>query len=191
MYSPFQKKYALIALFSALLFSGGVFAAENLPVNKHIFIDGQPLTAKERAIIDSGIKKFSFHGEAESVSLLEAEGYRIYLYGYLKNVPVVAVQFTMEYGNGERQYLMVFNRKTKKLSPPRKIGGAGYRKIAIYDIEEKNVILACAKFYGPNDPLPSPSVDGTTRFAYDFNKMIEENGTLVNDDSHPKTCIPQ
>ncbi|MCL2860760.1 MAG: hypothetical protein FWF46_09565 [Oscillospiraceae bacterium] len=162
--------------------------------------NGKPrITQEEIRTVNSKLKTILSididHGLIEDVEN------RIYIYGKIndaqssnsdqlnKSTPIIAIQFWLEAGNADYQYLIVLDRKTKKTYGPLKIGGTLYRAIAIYDIRN-GFISACAKFYGPNDPAPQPSIKSSVGFILGFNG-IEELGTVVNDSSSPKKCIPR
>jgi hypothetical protein len=104
----------------------------------------------------------------------EAEDKRIYLTGVVRyrGKPCIAVQFTIEAGNAEYEYLLVLERPTLKKFGPMRIGGRGYRRIEIQRIEN-GLIHAKVRWYGPNDSLPVPSVPGEASFDIDFGGLVE------------------
>jgi len=107
-------------------------------------------------------------------NVLEAEGERIYVEGSSgdNGWNMVAVQFTLEAGNAEYEYLLVLDRKSKRIIGPIRIGGRGYRHVAIYRVE-RGLIHACSLFYGPNDALPEPTVPGDVAFSVTSGELVE------------------
>ena len=107
-------------------------------------------------------------------NILEADNQRIYLLGDVgrDGKQDIAVQFTLEVGNAEYHYLLVLERDTLNTRGLIRIGGRGYRKITITNIE-KGLIYADVCWYGDEDPLPQPSVPGEVAFDIDFNGVIE------------------
>ncbi len=107
-------------------------------------------------------------------SVCEVENERIYLTGVVsdRGRQCVVVQFTVEAGNAEYQYLLVLERPTLKRFGPLRIGGRGYRHIEIQKIEN-GLIRAKVQWYGPKDPLAVPSVAGESSFSIDFSGLIE------------------
>jgi len=193
----FQNRINTTLLFIIFMcVSGSLFATTFSRVSIR---NGEPkITNKELKIIDSKIKNISAIDINHGIVGGE-ENTRIYIYGKMsvnninsnndKLIPVVAVQFWMEGGNADYQYLLVLDRKYKKIYGPLKIGGRGYRDIAIHKIED-GIIRACVRFYGPNDPMPQPSVNGNTEFVLDPLGIVEYR-SVVNDDFRPKRCIPR
>jgi hypothetical protein len=104
----------------------------------------------------------------------QAAGERIYLTGVVgyRGKQCIAIQFTIEAGNAESEYLLVLERPTLKKFGPLRIGGRGYRRIEIQRIEN-GLIHAKVWWYGPNDSPPVPSVPGAASFDIDFGGLIE------------------
>ncbi|MDD1778196.1 MAG: hypothetical protein LUQ65_08510 [Candidatus Helarchaeota archaeon] len=133
------------------------------------------LTKKELQAIDRIIKSVEdCNPKRRGGNACEAEGQRIYLTGAVgyRGKDCVAVQFTIEAGNADYQYLLVLERPTLKRYGPLRIGGRGYRQIEIWKIEN-GLIHAKVRWYGPNDSLPVPSVPGEASFDIDFGGLIE------------------
>jgi len=201
MQALFQNRINIILSFIILTsISSNVFATDFPRIS--IRNGESKITSQELKMIDSKIKSISAIDINHGIIGGDDDD-RIYIYGKLsvsnnnnssedddyKSIPVIAVQFWMVGGNADYQYLLVLDRKYKKIYGPLKIGGRGYRDIAIYKIEN-NVIKACARFYGPNDPMPQPSVNGNTEFILDGSSILEYR-TVVGVHSHPKGCIPR
>lgn len=104
----------------------------------------------------------------------EVENCRIYLVGDVgrDGNEDIAVQFTLEAGNAEYQYLMVIERKTLKSRGLMRIGGRGYRQIKITKIED-GLICASVNWYRSDDSLANPSIPGEAVFGFDFGGLIE------------------
>jgi hypothetical protein len=107
-------------------------------------------------------------------SICEVANKRIYLTGVVgyRGKQCVVVQFTIESGNAEYQYLLVLERPTLKKFGPLRIGGRGYRHMEIQKIEN-DLIRAKVQWYGPKDSLAVPSVPGESSFSIDFGGLIE------------------
>ena len=149
--------------------------------------DTNALTRAEKQVVEKTIRSLrEYDPRTPGGNFLEAEGERIYVFGSILNRPSIAVQFTMEGGNAEYLFLFVLDRKSNKTTHPLRIGGHGYRHIAIHHIESSE-IYACAMFYGPYDALPQPSIDGTVRFQLFRNETVELS-TIVNDDEPIHGC---
>jgi hypothetical protein len=200
MRSLFQNGRVIILLFSII--NKGFSNTSNF--HKISILNGQQkITLEEMQIINSAIKNISSNTVGDGLVGGEDED-RIYIYGIMysfsackykcnvsendKKIPVIAVQFWMTYGNGDFQYLLILDRKNKKTYGPLKIGGTAYREIAIYDIKNYS-IMACARFYGPNDPTPQPSVGGSIEFMLEPSGIAEYR-TVIGV-SIEKGCVPR
>src|SRR5690349_11132518 len=103
------------------------------------------LSKSERQKINRAIKSLQYYDPRfPGGNVVEAEDERIYIMSSLEHngSSSIAVQFRLEAGNGEDEYLLVFNRKSTRIAGPMRIGGDGYRHIAINRISEGR-IRAC------------------------------------------------
>jgi hypothetical protein len=199
MQTLFQNRViSIILLVIIIIIANNSFAGEYPKIS--VRNDQPAITNSELQMINSKIKSIS--GDRWTGLTGGDIDDSIYIYGKMRfifnsnceaagdcEIPVIAVQFWMIGGNSDFQYLIVLDRKNKKVYGPLKIGGNGYREVAIYNIKD-HMLLACARFYGPKDALPDPSLSGIIRFSLDPSG-IQEHNTIVNIDSLPKKCIPR
>jgi hypothetical protein len=127
------------------------------------------------------ISKF-IAGQESGENGTEAKDYRTVLNGDLNNdgIADVAVMYTLEGGNGTNNYvrwLAVFVRENGKLVPVAHdvVGGKNYRAIVMSGIKD-GVILCETTGYGPKDPSCCPTIQGTTRYVLEGEKLKELKG---------------
>jgi hypothetical protein len=101
---------------------------------------------------------------------------------------LLVAQYTIETGNVWQIYLAVIDRSTHRTLARGRVGGKGYREVALKAVADGVVDLDTLN-YGADDPMCCPSVPGESSFEVRDGQLFERDARILKSAS-PKPHLP-